>query len=115
MLIIDTPALAKLFGEIFEALGWAVVICNNHACAMSRVAGSEPYDVILLSYDMRGTTGVQITRLIRSLEHRIMTAVVMPTSSEERMDEAKAAGVDEVLNNPVNISSLILAVSKHVG
>ena len=43
-----------------------------------------------------------------------MTAVVMVTGSGEVTDEAKAAGADEVLVKPVNVSTLILAVDKHV-
>ncbi len=114
ILVIDSPTLAKLFAEVFEKLGWTVAICNDRECAMRRVAGSEPYDLILLSYyHLPGTDGVQLTRFIRSFEHRMTTAVVMLTSSEIT-DEAKAAGVDEVLIKPVNVSTLIWAVNKHV-
>ena len=114
MLVIDSPTLAKLFATVFEKLGWTVAICNDRECAMRRVAGSEPFDLILLSYHLPGTDGVQLTRFIRSLEHRMTTAVVVLTSSGEITDEAKAAGVDEVLIKPVNVSTLIWAVKKHV-
>lgn len=77
------------------------------------LAGNEPYDLILLSHHLSGTDGVQLSRFIRSLEHRTTTAVVMLTSSGEITDEAKAAGVDEVLIEPVNVSILIWAVNKH--
>jgi CheY-like chemotaxis protein len=110
ILVIDSPTLAKLFAEVFDKLGWTVAICNDRECAMRRV---EPYDLILLSYHLPGTDGVQLTRFIRSFEHRMTTAVVMLTSSEIT-DEAKAAGVDEVLIKPVNVSTLIWAVNKHV-
>lgn len=42
------------------------------------------------------------------------SAVVMLTSSGEITDEAKAVGVDEVLIKPVNVSTIIWAVHKHV-
>ena len=114
MLIVDSPTLAKLFAGIFEKLGWAVATCNSRECAMSRVAGSESYDLVLLSYHLSGPDGVELTRFIRSLEHRMTTAIVMLTSSGEITDEAKAAGVDEVLIKPVNVSTLICAVNRHV-
>jgi CheY-like chemotaxis protein len=115
MLIVDSPTLAKLFATVFEKLGWTVAVSNNRESAMSRVAGSEPYDLVLLSYHLSGgTDGVQLSRFIRSLEHRMTTAIVMLTSSGEITDEAKAAGVDEVLIKPVNVSTLIWAVNKHV-
>ena len=81
---------------------------------MSRVAGSEPYELILLSDHVPGTTGVQLIRFIRSLEHRMTTAIVMVSGIGEVTDEAKAAGADEVLIKPVNVSALIWAVNKHV-
>ncbi len=81
---------------------------------MRQVAGSEPYDLILLSYQLAGINGVQLSRFIRSLEHRMTTAIVMLTSSGEITDEAKAAGVDEVLDKPVNGTTLIWAVNRHV-
>lgn len=114
MLLIESPALAKVFAEIFEKLGWSVAICTSRDCAMSQVAGSEPYDLIMLSDHVPGTNGVQLIRFIRSLEHRMTTAVVMVASSGEVTDEAKAAGADEVLIRPVNVSALIWAVNKHV-
>ena len=114
MLLIESPVLAKVFAEVFEKLGWTVVICNSRDCAMRQVAGSEPYDLILLSDHVPGTNGVQLIKFIRSLEHRMMTAVVMVTGNGEVADEAKTAGADEVLVNPVNVSTLILAVDKHV-
>ena len=41
-------------------------------------------------------------------------AVVMVTGNHEVTEEAKAAGVDEVLLKPVNTNSLVWAVDKHV-
>jgi DNA-binding response OmpR family regulator len=114
MLVIDSPTLAKLFAEVFEKLGWTVAICTNREGAMRQVAGSEPYDLILFSYHLSGINGVQLSRFIRSLEHRMTTAVLMLTISGEITDEAKAAGVDEVLIKPVNVSTLIWAANKHV-
>ena len=113
MLLIESPVLAKVFAEVFEKLGWTVAICTTCDCAMRQVAGSELYDFILLSDHMPGTNGVQLIRFIRSLEHRMMTAVVMVAGSGEVTDEAKAAGADEVLVKPVNVSTLIWAVDKH--
>lgn len=114
MLVIDSPTLAKLFATVFEKLGWTVAVCNNRESAMSRIAGSEPYNLILFSYHLTGIDGVQLSRFIRSLEHRMTTAIVMLTSSGEITDEGRATGVDEVLIKPVNVSTLIWAVNKHV-
>jgi CheY-like chemotaxis protein len=115
MLLIDgSEIIAKLFAEFFERRGWNVAACGDRECAVERLAGGEHYDAILVSNRVPGTTGVQLVRLIRSLEHRKMTAVVMVTGSGEVTREALAAGADEVLLKPINPHALGWVVDKHV-
>ena len=78
MLVLDgSEIFSRLFAEIFEKRGWNVAICGDRESAIERLSEDEHYDAILLGYQVPGTTGVQLVRLIRSLEHRKMTAVVM--------------------------------------
>ena len=115
MLVIDgSEIFSRLFTEIFENLGWKVGVCGDRDCAVERLAGGEHYDAILLGYQVLGTTGVQLVRLIRSFEHRKRTAVVMVTDNAEVTEEALAAGADEVLTKPINSHALVWLVGKHV-
>jgi two-component system NtrC family response regulator/two-component system response regulator HydG len=115
MLIIDgSRTLAKLFAEIFEKRGWTVATCSDRECAMRGLAGNQLYDAIVLSDRVPGTSGEQLVRMIRALEHRRVIAVVMVTGSAEVREEALAAGADEVLVKPINPNALVWAVDKHV-
>lgn len=115
MLIIDgSEILSGLFADFFEKRGWFVVTCGDRDCAMERLAGSEPYDVVLLGHRMPGTDGVKLVRFIRALEHRMTAAVVMVTGNGDVTEEAKAAGADEVLLKPVNTNALAWAVDELV-
>lgn len=115
MLVIDrSEIIAKLFSGIFEKRGWDVDTCGDRDSAIERLAGSKPYDIVLLGYRVRGTNGVALVGLIRALEHRRMTAVVMVTNKVETTEQVLAAGADEVLLKPVNPNALIFAVGKHV-
>jgi CheY-like chemotaxis protein len=115
MLVIDgSEIIAKLFAEFFEKRGWYVVACGDRECAVRRLTGGEHYDAILLGNRVPGTTGVQLVRLIRSLEHRKMTAVVMVTGSSDVTEEALEAGADEVLLKPLNPHALAWVVDKHL-
>src|SRR5713226_9253397 len=108
MLIIDgSVTVARLFAEIFEKRGWTVATCGDRDCAMQRLAGSEPYDAVLLSYRVQGTDGVKLVRFIRALEHRRTTAVVVVAGNREVTEQARAAGTDEVLLKPVNPNALV--------
>lgn len=113
MLVINgSETIAKLFAGIFEKRGWDVAACGDRDSAIARLAGNKRYDAVLLNYRVPGTTGLQLARLIRSLEHRRMTAVVMVTGKEEITEEALAAGVDRVLLKPINPNMLVWAVDK---
>lgn len=115
MLVIDgSEAIANLLAEIFGNRGWKVDTCADRDRAIEQLAGNEPYNVIVLSYCVSGANGVQLVGLIRALEHRRMTAVVMVTGSSEAIEEALAAGADEVLLKPINLNDLICVVDKHV-
>ncbi len=115
MLLIDgSEVIVKVFAEFFEKRGWNVATCGDRDSAIERLARDQHYDVILLGYSVPGTNGVQLVRLIRSLEHRKMTAVVMVTGCSEVKEEALAAGADEVLVKPINPHAMVWAVDKHV-
>jgi DNA-binding response OmpR family regulator len=115
MLLIDgSEIISRLFAEIFEKRGWNVAICGDRDCAIERLAGDQHYDAILLGYRVPGANGVHLVRLIRSLEHRKTTAVIMVTGCGEVKEEALAAGADEVLVKPINPHAMVWAVDKHV-
>ena len=67
-----------------------------------------------MCYRVPGTDGVKLVRFIRALEHRMTAAVVMVTGNRDVTEEAKAAGVGEVLLKPVNTNALVWAVDNHV-
>jgi two-component system response regulator AtoC len=115
MLLIDgSEIISRLFAEIFERDGWKVAICRDRDCAVERLAEGQHYDAIVLGYRVPGANGVLLVRLIRSLEHRKTTAVVVVTGCGEVKEEALAAGADEVLVKPINPNALVWAVDKHV-
>ncbi|HYV07886.1 MAG TPA: response regulator [Blastocatellia bacterium] len=115
MLLIDgSEIISKLFAGVFEKRGWEVVTCDGRDCAVERLSDEVRYDAILVGDRVPGASGVQLVRLIRTLDHRRTTAVVVVTARVESADEALAAGADEALVKPVNPYALVWAVDKHV-
>jgi CheY-like chemotaxis protein len=100
-IIEGSVTVGRLFAQIFQNRGWRVSTCNHADCAMDRLAGSAPYDVVLLSYRVPGADGVKLVRFIRALELRVTAAVVMVTGTSGVAEQARAAGADDVLLKPV--------------
>jgi DNA-binding response OmpR family regulator len=106
--------LAKLFTDIFELQEWKADSCCNADDSMALLKSTKEYDVILTSYRVPGTDGLELLRFIRSLGHRNGTPVIMITGSSGIEYEALAAGAAEVVKKPVDMSGITAAVRRHV-
>lgn len=115
MLIIDTSELiGRLFTDLFVDRGWDVTLCSDQRSALSRLAGHEPCDAVVLGYHLPGANGAGLIKFIRSLDHRRTAAVVLVARDDDSREAGLAAGADEALIKPVNPNALIWAVDKHV-
>ena len=103
--------VARLFATVFSQNDWIVRSLDDAAKAAEVLRGSETFDVVVVSYKIRGMSGVELTKLIRSLDHRRDTPVVMVTGRPGVEPEALNAGADEVLSKPVDIYMLLEAVT----
>ena len=108
------PDVARLFGTVFSRHNWKVDTFSGATRAVDALRGSEHYDVVLVSYDLGHMNGVELTRLVRSLEHRKNTPLLMVTGRTGIEVDALHAGVSEVLHKPVDIYRLLTAAAKYV-
>jgi CheY-like chemotaxis protein len=97
-----TRSVARLFAAVFTHHNWKVTSSNDGKSAEEALRGSEHYDVVLVSYEVPGTNGVKLTKLVRALEHRKHTPVVMVTGTTGIEAEAFRAGASAVLHKPVD-------------
>jgi len=107
-------SVARLFATVLADHNWKVTLSCDGKSADEALRGSEHYDVVLVSYEGHGMNGVELTTLVRALEHRKHTPVVMVSGSAGIELEAFSAGANEVLHKPLDIYRLIAAVSKYI-
>jgi len=107
-----TRSVAKLFAAVFAHHNWKVTSFSDGIGADEALRGSEHYDVVLVSYEVPGMNGVELIKRVRALEHRKHTPVVMVTGTTGIEAEALRAGATAVLHKPIDIYSLVAAVSK---
>jgi CheY-like chemotaxis protein len=113
LLIEGDSSVSKLFSDVFVDRGWHVDVCPNGTSAVLALNKLRHYEVILVSYVVPETTGINLVRLIRSIAHRRNSPIVMVTGSGNVDEEALAAGVDEVWHKPVDILPFIAAIEKY--
>lgn len=113
VLVIEGDAtVARLFAEVFSQQGWDVYTPRDGKSVAVELFGDRHFDIITVSYYFPATNGVEIIRLIREIEHRKDTPVLMVTGGPAT-DEALEAGANEVLSKPFDPRHLIAAVRKH--
>ncbi len=108
----DNEISALLARAVVEGLGHSVTVVRDGAAAVAEVRGrSTPFPVILMDLHMPGLDGLAAARAIRAWEAEAgtaraslvaLTADVLP----ETQTEARAAGIDSILEKPVSPDSL---------
>ena len=112
LIIEGDHSVARLFAEVLAYHDWDVETCNDSLCAEEAVSGSRHYDIILVSYVIPGTDGIEMVKLIRSLDHRKTISIMMVTGTVGIDEEAMEAGVDEILHKPLDIRSLLATAQR---
>lgn len=113
LVIEGDPTVAGFLVEVFSQQGWNVCVPRNGTGVAVTLLGDRRFDLITVSYRFPPTNGVEIIRLIRELEHRKATPVLMLTGGHEMTTEALAAGANEVLYKPIAPGCLVAAVFRH--
>ena len=108
----DNEISALLARAVVEGVGHTVTIVRDGAAAVAEVRGrATPFPVILMDLHMPGLDGLAAARAIRAHEAEAggararlvaLTADVLP----ETRTEARAAGIDSILEKPVSPDSL---------
>jgi|GEM_PF-2450052 len=114
LVIEGDPTVAGLLVEVFSMQRWDVCVPRSGVGVVDTLLGSRYFDIITVSYRFPATNGVEIIRLIRELEHRRDTPVLMVTGSPEVTDEALAMGATEVIYKPITPHRLVEAMMRHL-
>lgn len=113
LVIEGDKAVARYLVEVFEQQGcYAYAPCTGPQAAGALLSDTD-YHLITVSYQFPGTNGVDIITLIRELEHRRDTPLLMITGDPGVTSQAMEAGATEVLYKPIEPRELISAIKKH--
>jgi PAS domain S-box-containing protein len=101
----DTQQRLELCAQVLKA-GYKVVEARDGATAL-RVAQAQPPAVIIAAYDLSDCDAYQFCTKVRKLPTllSVPVALILPLA-DPYMDQAYAAGADDVLELPVNTAEL---------
>ena len=111
LIVDDNRALAEDLGEILEAEGYVVHVYDDPRHA-AREARGIAFDVALIDVRMPGMDGVALQRLLKQ-DHPDARFVLMTAYAEdERIACALREGAFAVVNKPVPLGQLLLAIGE---
>jgi CheY-like chemotaxis protein len=106
----DRREVSDAVSESLELEGWRVEVCTNGLQAEQALRGGGHFDALIFDHDLPGMTGVELTRLTRSLAHRRRTPIIVFTAAEVEC-EARHAGADAFLRKPHDVFSIAETVT----
>jgi CheY-like chemotaxis protein len=104
----DNATNRKLMAGYLVCLGCEMKIVKNGLEAVEAVA-AEPFDVVLMDYQMPEMDGLEATRAIRKLEGDISRVPVIGFTAaalEEDRERCIESGMDKVLTKPLSLLKL---------
>ena len=111
LIIDDDPGIQDVLKIIFERAGYTVFIEAN-----ADVILHDDYplpDVFLLDRYLSGIDGLDICRHLKASPYSSHIPVIMISATPDMAPLAAAAGANDFIEKPFNISDLIKIIEKH--
>ncbi len=113
ILVVDDNEMSRtVLSEMLEGMTFVVKDVSSGRTALEEISVSaekgEPYDIVLLDWQMPGLDGIETARAIRKLPITPQPHMIMVTAygREEILKEAAQAGLEDVLIKPVSSSTM---------
>ena len=110
----DHPVNQKVLSCQLSALGLEPCIVSNGREALERVRG-EPWDLVLMDWQMPEMDGFAATRAIRALEGsaaRVPVVALSAQAGDEFREQCLQAGMNDYLTKPYEETALISVLSR---
>lgn len=114
LVVDDDPALLSCYGRLLRRSGHDVETAPGGESALTRIASTPPFDVVVLDYRMPGMDGVEFLRRLRCLGHTPEVILVSAYLTDEIRASAGRMGVRRILEKPVDIERLRAAIGASV-
>jgi CheY-like chemotaxis protein len=97
--------------RLLTGQGYRVALAESGEQALELLAAERPH-LLITDVEMPGIDGFELTRQVRAAAATAELPVLMITSSDDKQDEARAAGVTQLLGKPYSEEALIAAIER---
>ena len=117
VLVIDDDRIAAEHVKLLLAeigVSSDIALSGRHGLEMLQIASARGsgYDVILLDLRMPEEDGIEVAKQIKAVSGEVAIILATSYSWADLEDEARAAGVEDFLNKPLNIHDITLALRR---
>ena len=110
----DEPHLAFSLELNLINEGYHVTIANNGVQALTQLAESGPFDLILLDIMLPEINGFEVARKIRTTDKQTGILMLTARASDEDIVEGLQTGADDYLTKPFKLQELLLRIRRMI-
>jgi DNA-binding response OmpR family regulator len=108
ILVVEDDAEAAYFAvHVLTTMGQFDVTHTFDPAVALRLAGSEPWDLVLTDVEMPGMTGLQLLEALRRVAPALPVAVITAHATDSPVAYTLRTNADEFLEKPVSPNRLI--------
>jgi len=112
LVVEDNPLNMELVIEILLARGFTVHEAINGEDAIFK-AEAENYDLILMDIELPGIDGVEVTKILKAKNKKTPVIALTSYAMKGDRDRFLAAGFDEYLPKPLDITDFLNRLDKY--
>ena len=107
LVVDDDPDIREVVSVMLEAVGLAVHAVGSAEDALDRI-GDEPFDLVVLDWNLPRMSGLELCRLLRHApsHHGLPVLFLTANASSQDMVEAFAGGADDYVVKPFRAPEL---------
>lgn len=104
----DFSTMRRIIRNLLRELGFENVTEADDGSTAMPMLESESFDLLVLDWNMPGTTGIEVLRWVRAHERLATLPILMVTAEakREQIVEAAEAGVSGYVVKPFNAATL---------
>ncbi|MEO0796692.1 MAG: response regulator [Verrucomicrobiota bacterium] len=109
LIVDDLPAIHEMLTSLISASGYLCAGASSGEEALLRYHQTR-FDVVLIDYAMEPMNGIELSQRLLETDPNVVIILMSGFSNEDLSREALDAGVYLVIEKPIQVDSLMIAV-----